>query len=196
MFWFGLQFSYVPATERAESRGASHSAELPYAFDSWSKFAPASNLTDEARAVTRTLHSCWVSFAKAGKPQCENAPEWPRLSVNDDTLMDFDVTAKVKQHVRKAQLDAQIATMRDNIAEQKSSFDGLSVTVEKMLRNMSQQGTERQKLKGTTLRRTVDPECSLFQIASLYRVGTTFCRVGQNDGASSQSAENAHQAGK
>jgi para-nitrobenzyl esterase len=127
------QFSYVRVTDRAKTRGASHGTELPYVFDSWSKFAPTLTLTDEERSVTRTIHSCWVSFAKTGKPHCEGAPEWPRFSSGDDRLMDFDISAKVKQHVRKAQLDAQIATMHDTIAAQKRSLSELANTLEKML---------------------------------------------------------------
>ena len=127
------QFSYVRVTDRAKTRGASHGAELPYVFDSWSKFAPTLTLTDEERSVTRTIHSCWVSFAKTGKPHCEGAPEWPRFSSGDDRLMDFDISAKVKQHVRKAQLDAQIAAMHDTIAAQKRSLSELANTLEKML---------------------------------------------------------------
>jgi para-nitrobenzyl esterase len=128
------QFSYVRAAERTKSRGASHAAELPYVFDSWNKFAPTLKLNDEEIAVTRTLHSCWVSFAKTGKPECEGAPEWPRYSINGDKLMDFDDAMTVKQHVRKVQLDAQIAAMHDTLAANKPSLDELSVALEKMLR--------------------------------------------------------------
>jgi hypothetical protein len=48
--------------------------------------------------------------------------------------MDFDDAMTVKQHVRKVQLDAQIAAMHDTLAANKPSLDELSVALEKMLR--------------------------------------------------------------
>jgi hypothetical protein len=54
--------------------------------------------------------------------------------------MDFDIAAKVKQHVRKAQLDAQIAAMNDSIAAQRASLRRLAIALEKMRPDALQQG--------------------------------------------------------
>jgi para-nitrobenzyl esterase len=116
------QFSYVRSMDRAQSRGAPHSSELPYVFDSWDKFAPKLRLSDEDRKVTQIMHSCWVSFARSGKPDCIDAPEWPRYSASEDKLMNIDIRPSVEQHVRKQQLDAQTAAMAENIAAQRRSL--------------------------------------------------------------------------
>jgi para-nitrobenzyl esterase len=118
-------FSYVRPTERGKVRGAAHGAELPYVFDSWSKAAPSLTLSAEEQAVTRMVHSCWVTFARTGKPQCEGAPTWPRYSVQDDQLMDLGVSAEVRQHFRKAQLDAQEAAMGDVLNAQRQTLNTL-----------------------------------------------------------------------
>ena len=39
--------------------------------------------------MTRTLHGCWVAFAKIGKPVCPDAPQWPAFSVDSDIWMQF-----------------------------------------------------------------------------------------------------------
>jgi para-nitrobenzyl esterase len=118
-------FSYVRPEDRGKARGAAHGAEIPHVFDSWSKAAPALKLSDEERAVTRTVHSCWVSFAKTGKPQCEGAPAWPRYTVSTDELMELGTSAQVRQHFRKAQLDAQEAAMEDVLDGQRRSLTTL-----------------------------------------------------------------------
>jgi para-nitrobenzyl esterase len=45
-------YSYVRPADRGKVRGASHGAELPFVFDSWSKVAPELRLSDEERSVT------------------------------------------------------------------------------------------------------------------------------------------------
>jgi para-nitrobenzyl esterase len=101
------QFSYVLSLQRSRNRGATHGSELPFVFDSWSRISAQLKLSDEDQAVTRLMHSCWVSFAKLGRPQCEGAPEWPAYSVKRDALMDLDAKPQLRTRFRKAQLDAQ-----------------------------------------------------------------------------------------
>ena len=56
------------------------------------------------------MHSCWVSFAKTGKPVCgAGDPAWPAYDPTSDQLMQFDAPAAIVAHYRKAQLDAQQA---------------------------------------------------------------------------------------
>ena len=129
------EFSYVRTADRAHSRGAPHSSELPYVFDSWDKFAPKLELTDEDREVTKIMHSCWVSFAETGKPNCTDAPDWPRYSASEDRLMNIDSRPSVETHVRKRQLDAQDAMMADNIATQRRSLAELVGVLQKMVAN-------------------------------------------------------------
>jgi para-nitrobenzyl esterase len=118
-------FSYVSPDQRGKVRGAAHASELPYVFDNWNKVAPGLSTADEVRAVTKRVHSCWVNFARSGKPSCEGAPEWPRYRPQDDQLMELGSTAQVRKNFRKTQLDAQEAAMKDDLAAQRQELDQL-----------------------------------------------------------------------
>lgn len=118
-------FSYVRAARRGQVRGAAHGDELPFVFGSWDKVFPQLKLTEEDRAMTSMMQSCWVSFAKTGKPQCEGAPDWPRYGRASDRLMDLDVKPRVRTGFRKAQLDAQEAAMQDVIGDERRSVEDL-----------------------------------------------------------------------
>jgi para-nitrobenzyl esterase len=101
-------FSYVRPSQRSKDPGAPHASEIPYVFDSWDKLSSLSRLLPaETRAVTATLHSCWVAFAKTGVPTCQGAPAWAPYSPERDELMEFGAAATVRQHFRQPQLDAQ-----------------------------------------------------------------------------------------
>jgi len=65
---------------------------------------------DEDRAVAAFMHSCWVSFAKVGKPQCAiGGRAWPAYNPQTDELLEFNSPSAIKAHYRKPQLDAQQA---------------------------------------------------------------------------------------
>jgi para-nitrobenzyl esterase len=118
-------FSYVRTANRGKVRGAAHGDDISYVFDTWGKSYPTLELSDEDRAATRLVHSCWVTFAKTGKPQCEGAPDWPRYTRADDRLMELGLKPQVLQNFRKAQLDAQEAAMQDVIGETRKSVEEL-----------------------------------------------------------------------
>jgi carboxylesterase type B len=63
------------------------------------------------------MHSCWVTFAKFGKPACEGTPDWPRYTPQGDQLMDLGASPQVRRNFRKPQLDAQEAAWRNGTAE-------------------------------------------------------------------------------
>ena len=100
-------FSYVRVVRRGKIPGANHTSENPYVFDT-QMIIPnyADQIRDEDRAEAAMMHSCWVSFAKTGRPACAGAPAWPPHSGTSDQLMEFGLTNGVRQHFRKAQLDA------------------------------------------------------------------------------------------
>ncbi|HEY5070483.1 MAG TPA: carboxylesterase family protein [Caulobacteraceae bacterium] len=105
-------FSYVLDVQRPTSKGAGHASEIPYVFASWDKLgAIGMGLKPSAGdlEMTRIVHACWVAFAKSGVPACPPAPAWPRYTPASDRLMEFDSAPAVKQHFRKAELDAQEA---------------------------------------------------------------------------------------
>ena len=84
-------FSYVRALTRGKVRGVAHGDDISYVFDSWGKSYPTLQLSNEDRAATRLMHSCWISFARTGKPQCDGAPDWPRYARADDRMMELGV---------------------------------------------------------------------------------------------------------
>lgn len=112
-------FSYERDALRSREPGARHSAELPFVFDSWDRVPAELGLgpppTAQDLAVTRTMHSCWVSFAKRGRPSCPNATHWPAYSTRADRLMEFAETARVRTLFRKVQFDAFDARLRELI---------------------------------------------------------------------------------
>jgi para-nitrobenzyl esterase len=118
-------WTYVRAPDRGKVRGAAHGSDLSYAFDSWAKSYPQLQLTEEDKAATRLIHSCWISFAKTGKPQCDGAPEWPRYTAQGDQLMELGLNPKVLTGYRKAQLDAQENAMHEVIDHTRRSVEDL-----------------------------------------------------------------------
>jgi para-nitrobenzyl esterase len=97
-----------------------------FLFDAWDKVDPRTQLSEEDRQATRMVRSCWVSFAKTGKPQCDGAPDWPRYTPQDDRLMELGVKAEVRKNFRKQQLDAHEAVMQDGLDKAaKSNEDSL-----------------------------------------------------------------------
>jgi para-nitrobenzyl esterase len=116
-------FTHVRPENRGKVRGAAHGDELPFVFDAWSRAFPRVQLTEEDRAVTRMMQSCWVSFAKTGTPSCEGAPDWPRYRRTSDQLMELGAEPKVLTGFRREQLDAQEAAMQSVIGADRSAVE-------------------------------------------------------------------------
>jgi para-nitrobenzyl esterase len=105
------EFSYVRVVRRGKIPGANHTSENPYVFDT-QMIVPnySSEIQDADRQVAAFMHTCWVSFAKTGKPVCGSGdPAWPAYDPGADQLMQFDASSAVVAHYRKRQLDAQEA---------------------------------------------------------------------------------------
>jgi para-nitrobenzyl esterase len=111
------EFSYVRVVRKGKIPGANHTSENPYVFDT-QMIVPnyASEIVDQDRAVAAFMHSCWVGFAKTGKPDCKGGPAWPAYTPQTDALVDFDSPSTVATHYRKPQLDAQQAAASAVIA--------------------------------------------------------------------------------
>lgn len=97
-------FSYVPTRQRGTTPGAQHGSEIPFVFAGWpdifNRFA-----SPEDRAMEALIHSCWVAFAKAGKPECGDKP-WPAYTPQTAELRVFGINSGVESGFRKVQYDA------------------------------------------------------------------------------------------
>ncbi len=101
-------FSYVPERQRQTRPGTNHASEIPFVFDSLDAVPGRTPLiTPSERATAALAHSCWVGFAKTGAPVCAGRQAWPAYEPGTDELLEFGVESGVRQHFRKAQLDAQ-----------------------------------------------------------------------------------------
>jgi para-nitrobenzyl esterase len=112
------EFSYVRVVRKGKIPGANHTSENPYVFDT-QMIVPnyASEIVDQDRVVAAFMHSCWVGFAKTGRPTCRVGDTvWPAYTPKTDALMDFDSPPTIVTHYRQPQLDAQQAAAGAAIA--------------------------------------------------------------------------------
>ena len=73
---------------------AFHASELPYVFDTFDgtpPLWPKNPDTPEDHALAESLGDYWISFARSGRPQARNAPDWPAYSA-DKAYMRFAAT--------------------------------------------------------------------------------------------------------
>lgn len=99
-------FSYVAAARRAATPGANHGSEIPYVFKSWEATPILARLmTGEDKAVSEMMSACWVSFAKAGRPDCGAGTPWPAYDPATDLQMEFSTQSGVRKVSRAAALD-------------------------------------------------------------------------------------------
>jgi len=82
-----------PAAEAAKLH-AFHASELPYVFDTFDgtpPLWPKNAHTADEDALARAIGDYWTSFARTGRPQARNAPDWPAYSP-DARYMHFAAT--------------------------------------------------------------------------------------------------------
>jgi para-nitrobenzyl esterase len=101
-------FAYVREADRATAPGAAHASEISYVFN-WLRPTRGQEPSDQDKAMAVLMHSCWVAFARTGRPTCASGPAWPAYTPQGDQLMEFGAPPSVQTHFRKAQLDAQEA---------------------------------------------------------------------------------------
>jgi para-nitrobenzyl esterase len=88
-----------PAADSAGLHGF-HASELPYVFgmlDRTGPMWPKIPATAEEGKLSNAMVDYWSSFAKSGKPQAANAPDWPAFD-STEAYMDFAATPKPSSH--------------------------------------------------------------------------------------------------
>lgn len=104
------RFGWVPERERSTTRGAIHTAEIPYVFG---HVATSAASDDASRAVSRDLSRRWAEFAKNGEPESPDGPQWRQLTSAAKTFLRVgltgteigdDPTAALDEAIRSAKL--------------------------------------------------------------------------------------------
>ncbi|HEX5075299.1 MAG TPA: carboxylesterase family protein [Gemmatimonadaceae bacterium] len=101
-----------PAADEAGLH-AFHASELPYVFGTFDGTPPnwpKNPETPEERALADALADYWTSFARTGRPQARNAPEWPAYSA-DKVYMRFAATPIVSRDLMPGMFDLNETVM-------------------------------------------------------------------------------------
>jgi para-nitrobenzyl esterase len=90
VYYFSHRPPY-PDAPQFKGWGASHGGEISYVFGN---FVAGTSLSAEDRAVSDTISSYWVNFAKAGDPNGEGLPAWPAFADADQQVMNLNDPSK------------------------------------------------------------------------------------------------------
>lgn len=74
------RFSYVPEALHERRHGATHGAEIPFAFDTVSALFK-DKASEADLAMAGTISGYWVDFVKAGDPNGGGRPAWPHFNL-------------------------------------------------------------------------------------------------------------------
>ena len=82
------RFSAVPLAGRAVLKGAFHTSEIYYVFETLPSYPKVPTDADDAR-LAAVVNGYWVRFARTGDPNDPGAPDWAMWQRSKDELMDF-----------------------------------------------------------------------------------------------------------
>ena len=87
---FAYRFSYVATSARTpDTKGAAHASDIPFFFDTASvKYG--TRTTPRDREAARLASAYLVRFVKAGDPNGNGLPRWPRFTSPAETMLDLD----------------------------------------------------------------------------------------------------------
>jgi para-nitrobenzyl esterase len=94
------RFEYVLSALQGRRAGAFHGSEIPFVFDR----LPDVRVDDTDVRIERALHSCWVGFARTGKPACDDAPDWPTYAPGGKWMV-FDAHPSARPLEAEASFD-------------------------------------------------------------------------------------------
>src|SRR5579883_2534139 len=87
---FVYRFAGLPTPVRGATWGAPHGTEIYYVFGTLEKMPGVGpRMTDEDRALSRTMIDYWASFAKTGEPVGRGLAIWPAYHPDNERLMEF-----------------------------------------------------------------------------------------------------------
>ncbi len=95
----GRVYRYV-FTYASDSRGAYHSAEIPFVFD------------HAGVPLAETMSDYWVAFATSGDPNGDGRPQWPVYDAKSDSYLELGSVVQAKTAFRQSQFDSLDAIAR------------------------------------------------------------------------------------
>jgi para-nitrobenzyl esterase len=90
VYYFNHRPQY-PDAPQFKDWGASHGSEIAYVFGNFSATMPA---TERDKAVSEEVSTYWVNFAKTGKPNGQDLPQWPVFTDSDQQVMNLNDPSK------------------------------------------------------------------------------------------------------
>ena len=82
------RFSAVPLAGRAVLKGAFHTSEIYYVFETLAAYPKVPTDAGDAR-LAAVVNDYWVRFANTGDPNGPDASSWARYERSEDDVMDF-----------------------------------------------------------------------------------------------------------
>jgi para-nitrobenzyl esterase len=77
---------------------AFHTMDLPFVFDNISKCEEMTGGGQKAYQLADRMSSAWIQFARTGKPNCKELPDWPAYTFINGATMILDNKCEVKYH--------------------------------------------------------------------------------------------------
>ena len=106
------RFSAVPLAGRTVLKGAFHTSEIYYVFQTLASYPKVPTDADDAR-LAAVVNGYWARFAATGDPNGPEAPGWAPYQTSEDDLMDFtDDGPKMEAVPARPLLDAIAASYR------------------------------------------------------------------------------------
>jgi para-nitrobenzyl esterase len=97
------QFSRVSPLSRRLWYGATHTADIPYAFDHVA--APSADFEPQDKVVSEAMTGAWVGFAKTGDPNGKELPAWPAYRAPRYQYLNYSDTIGTDAGFREAQIE-------------------------------------------------------------------------------------------